>query len=177
MVAPVAVRLFDSALEIRFFAILLLLMGSKTQEDWPESIVLSKKSNPLFLLSSSMQIVTNVTIKSVCFQRSVAPDPLTYECGQSSNCWQNEAEGPRAMGQLDDREVRHERLKFQLRLKGRSLASIARQLGVSVSTVSLVSKGKNRSVRIERALAEALASTPEQLFPDRYPQQQGGQPK
>ncbi len=77
---------------------------------------------------------------------------------------------------IGDRDARHERLKFELRLRGQSLASVARQLDVTQSTVSMVSKGKNRSRRIERALANALETTPEQLFPDRYFEQEGGPP-
>jgi lambda repressor-like predicted transcriptional regulator len=39
--------------------------------------------------------------------------------------------------------------------------------------LTLVSKGFNRSQRIEKALAEAVGTAPEVLFPDRY---QGKQP-
>lgn len=67
----------------------------------------------------------------------------------------------------------HERLKAELRIRGTSLAQLARDLGVSDTSLSLVGKGYHRSARIERALAEALGTTPEALFPDRY---QGGEP-
>lgn len=62
----------------------------------------------------------------------------------------------------------HERLKAELRIRGSSLAQISRDLGVSDSALSLVGKGYHRSRRIEKALADAVGSTPEALFPDRY---------
>ena len=63
----------------------------------------------------------------------------------------------------------HERLKAELRIRGTSLAQISRELGVTDSALSLVGKGFHRSRRIEKALADAVDSTPEALFPDRYP--------
>ncbi len=67
----------------------------------------------------------------------------------------------------------HERLKAELRIRGTSLAQISRDLGVTDSALSLIGKGFHRSRRIEKALADAVGSTPEALFPDRYP---GGDP-
>ncbi len=67
----------------------------------------------------------------------------------------------------------HERLKAELRIRGTSLARVARDLGVSDAALTLVGKGCNRSRRIEKALAGAVGTTPEALFPDRY---QGGEP-
>ncbi|GFE49029.1 hypothetical protein So717_07820 [Roseobacter cerasinus] len=66
-----------------------------------------------------------------------------------------------------DRE-RHAHIKYQLELRGLSLAEIAEQIGVGASAVSSVSLGKSRSKRIEQALAAALDKTPEELFPERY---------
>ncbi|NVK62744.1 MAG: helix-turn-helix domain-containing protein [Rhodobacteraceae bacterium] len=63
----------------------------------------------------------------------------------------------------------HERLKMELRLRGKSIASVARELEVLRSTVTLVSQGLRRSLKIEKALAEAVEKTPAELFPDRYP--------
>lgn len=63
----------------------------------------------------------------------------------------------------------HERLKMELRLRGKSIASVARELEVLRSTVTLVSQGLRRSLKIERALADAVDTTPAELFPDRYP--------
>ncbi len=60
----------------------------------------------------------------------------------------------------------HERLKAELRINGTSLAQIARDLGVNDSALTLVGKRICRSKRIEKALAEAIGTTPEALFPD-----------
>lgn len=62
----------------------------------------------------------------------------------------------------------HERIKMRLRLAGSSLAAVARELGVSSSTVIIVSQGLRRSRRIEALIAAKLATTPERLWPDRY---------
>lgn len=62
----------------------------------------------------------------------------------------------------------HERLKMELRLRGKSIASVARELEVLRSTVTLVSQGLRRSLKIEKALADAVEKTPAELFPDRY---------
>lgn len=58
----------------------------------------------------------------------------------------------------------HDRLKAELRIRGNSLAQIARDLAVSYASVTPVGKGFQRSSRIERALAEAVGMTPEALF-------------
>lgn len=60
----------------------------------------------------------------------------------------------------------HERLKTELRRRGTSLNQVAKKLGVTSAAVSFVGLRKNRSVRIEKALADALDTTPELLFPD-----------
>jgi lambda repressor-like predicted transcriptional regulator len=63
----------------------------------------------------------------------------------------------------------HTRIKGALAIKGQSLSTIARALNVAPTTVSIVSRGFRRSRRIERAIAEAIGSTPEELWPLRYP--------
>lgn len=63
---------------------------------------------------------------------------------------------------------RHERIKMRLRLAGSSLSAIARDLGVQPTTVTAVSQGVRRSRRIESAIAAALATEPQKLWPDRY---------
>lgn len=42
--------------------------------------------------------------------------------------------------------IPHERLKMELRLRGKSIASIARELDVFRSSVTLVSQGKSAAV-------------------------------
>lgn len=63
---------------------------------------------------------------------------------------------------------RHERIKMALRLAGSSLAMVARDLDVHVSTVASVSRGKSRSRRIEDRIAVILATSPQRLWPERY---------
>jgi lambda repressor-like predicted transcriptional regulator len=65
-------------------------------------------------------------------------------------------------------EKQHDRIKCALALQGATLSSIARDLGVAPGTVSIVSRGFRRSRRIEKAIADALGSTPATLWPDRY---------
>jgi Ner family transcriptional regulator len=70
------------------------------------------------------------------------------------------------MTSLNDRE-RHQMIKLMLRAKSISFTDVARANNVTVSTVSLVSKGGAKSARLESALADALGLTREQLWPDR----------
>ncbi len=67
---------------------------------------------------------------------------------------------------LDDKL--HARIKGALVLKGLNLSSIARDLGVTPSSVSIVSRGFRRSRRIEQAIADALGCNPADLWPLRY---------
>ena len=62
----------------------------------------------------------------------------------------------------------HERIKMRLRLKGSSLAQIARELGLAPTTVTIVSQGFRRSRRIEAAIAARLGVAPARLWPERY---------
>jgi len=63
---------------------------------------------------------------------------------------------------------KHEIIKGMLQLKGTSISEVARDLGVAPTTVTVVSKGMRRSKRIETALAAAIGSTPEVVWPERY---------
>lgn len=58
--------------------------------------------------------------------------------------------------QISPAALRHEYVKYQLRLRGWSLAAIGRELGVSSATVSQVSAGKRTSERVTRAIEEKL---------------------
>lgn len=69
---------------------------------------------------------------------------------------------------MQPRLKRHEQVKMRLRLAGSSLAEVARELGVTSTTVTSVSQGAKRSRRIEALIAEKLQTTPEHLWPDRY---------
>ena len=73
-----------------------------------------------------------------------------------------------------DRE-RHARIKYELELRGMTLADIAREANVGTPAVSSVSVGKSRSKRLEALIAKAIGTTPSQLFPERYPKPEGDQ--
>ncbi len=64
--------------------------------------------------------------------------------------------------------VLHEHLKARLRIAGSGINALASEIGVSPSSVTVVSQGYRRSQRIEKALAAKLGTTAEQLWPDRY---------
>lgn len=62
----------------------------------------------------------------------------------------------------------HELLKYRLRSAGSSMAQISKILGISQSSVTIVSQGYRRSHRIQTEIARQLNTTSETLFPDRY---------
>lgn len=64
---------------------------------------------------------------------------------------------------------KRELIKAQLRSRGTSLSQIGRDLGLKPSTVSSVLAGA-RSLNVEHAIASALNTKPETLWPERYPQ-------
>ena len=68
----------------------------------------------------------------------------------------------------DNLRATHERIKCELRLRGTSLARIARELGVTNAAMTLASRGACRSRRIEAAIASALETTPDEIWPQRY---------
>lgn len=58
----------------------------------------------------------------------------------------------------------HEALKTALRMKDSSLAAIARQVGVSRTTVTLVGLRRLRVPRVEEALADAIDRPVDEVF-------------
>ena len=70
------------------------------------------------------------------------------------------------MTDFDKNRVQHELRKAELKIRGTSLAQLSRELGVSGTSMTLVSLRKHRSQRIENALAEALEVTVSELFAD-----------
>ena len=74
-----------------------------------------------------------------------------------------------------DWEKQHDHVKWLLSVHGRSLSDVAHALGVRPTSVTMVSKGRGRSRRIEAAIAEAAGLTTAQLWPSYYPDQIGGQ--
>ncbi|MDQ2069345.1 helix-turn-helix domain-containing protein [Natronospira bacteriovora] len=65
-----------------------------------------------------------------------------------------------------DSRQRREWIKYQLRLRGSSLAQVARDQGVSRDAATLALR--KPYPRMERAIADALGLRPEQLWPERY---------
>jgi transcriptional regulator with XRE-family HTH domain len=64
--------------------------------------------------------------------------------------------------------AKHELLKFRLRNEKKlTLSEIAKRLNIKPGSVTAVCQGYRRSRRVEQALANALDTTPEELFPDR----------
>lgn len=64
---------------------------------------------------------------------------------------------------------KHAFIKARLEIAGWSLSALAKSIGVAQSSVSTVSQGYRRSHKIQTAIASALGTTPEQLWPERYP--------
>lgn len=63
---------------------------------------------------------------------------------------------------------RHEMTKAKLKICGSSMSEIAREIGVSHSSITVVSQGYRRSSKIEAAIAEKLGIAVEDLYPERY---------
>lgn len=75
----------------------------------------------------------------------------------------------------EEQRVRHETLKFRLRLAQSSFADIARKLKVSPVTVQAVAQGRGRSARIEEKICEVIGcSHPAEIWPEYYPDHAGG---
>lgn len=70
---------------------------------------------------------------------------------------------------------RHAFIKARLEIAGWSLSALGKSIGVAQSSVSTVSQGYRRSHKIQSAIAEKLGTTPEKLWPDRYPPEQSTQ--
>lgn len=67
----------------------------------------------------------------------------------------------------NDARKRRAYILYQLKLRGLSLRSIAKKLGVSPQAVGAVALGST-SLPIESALASAIGLTPQQLFREHY---------
>ncbi len=79
-----------------------------------------------------------------------------------------------------DTMLRKEWVKYQLRLKGYSLAALGRKLGVSRSAPVLALR--QPYPRVERAIADILGMEPAAIWPERYdadgnPNRPMGRPK
>jgi len=63
---------------------------------------------------------------------------------------------------------RHLKIKYELQKAGSSFNQIARDLGISHSTVLAVSNSRGVSARVQDAIAEKLGVSPSELWPERY---------
>ncbi|MGB1264734.1 MAG: helix-turn-helix domain-containing protein [Nereida ignava] len=63
---------------------------------------------------------------------------------------------------------KHELLKARLRIAGSSLSAVARELSVSHSSVTVVSQGYRKSLRIQAALAAKIKKNASDIWPERY---------
>ncbi|WP_226554814.1 helix-turn-helix domain-containing protein [Celeribacter naphthalenivorans] len=69
---------------------------------------------------------------------------------------------------MNNTKKRHLTIRHKLALKGSSFSEIARSLGVSHTTVTAVSNGRSRSLRVADAIANKLGTTPHVLWPEIY---------
>ncbi len=71
------------------------------------------------------------------------------------------------MGFISSDVNKRELVKACLRTNGTSMSQIGRELGLKPSTISSVVAGA-RSQKVERAIADALRTDPEKIWPERY---------
>ncbi len=70
----------------------------------------------------------------------------------------------------------HLETKFALQRVGSSFNEIARELGISHSTVLAVSNRRAVSARVQEAIARKLGVSPASIWPERYPNGEEDQP-
>ncbi len=64
--------------------------------------------------------------------------------------------------------ARHERVKYLLRLNQSSLSDVAASLGISISTVSIVSQGRGKSQRVQASISQIIGIPIEKIWPEQY---------
>ncbi|MGL4575711.1 MAG: helix-turn-helix domain-containing protein [Burkholderiaceae bacterium] len=64
--------------------------------------------------------------------------------------------------------MRHAKIQFALKTLHRSFSDIARELGVTATSVASVSRREMRSARIESAIASAIGLGLDSVFPEWY---------
>lgn len=70
---------------------------------------------------------------------------------------------------LDATKVKHLEIKMRLQLVNSSFNEIARELGLSHSTVLDVSNSRGVSMKVAQAIANKIGSSPDELWPGKYP--------
>lgn len=63
--------------------------------------------------------------------------------------------------------VRHQQIREALKARGYTISDVARELGISPASVTIVSQGYRRSARTEEYLAMLIGTTADTLFPER----------
>lgn len=73
--------------------------------------------------------------------------------------------------------MHHEQIKAHIRMGGTTPAQIARELGVSPSTVYVVMQGKGKSLRIAKRICEVTNKLAAEVWPGSYPHLEAEQAK
>lgn len=68
----------------------------------------------------------------------------------------------------EQKRLRHERIKFELRSRGLSFAKLSKQEGLHRSVFAAISATTKRSRKAATLIAEAIGTTPEALWPEVY---------
>jgi lambda repressor-like predicted transcriptional regulator len=74
---------------------------------------------------------------------------------------------------VQDFKARHLKTKFLLQSAGSNFNEIARELGLSHSTVLSVSNSRSISARVQELIAEKVGVHPGEIWPERYPDYKG----
>lgn len=75
---------------------------------------------------------------------------------------------------MDDTKVKHLEIKMRLQLVNSSFNEIARELGLSHSTILDVSNSRGVSLKVAQAIASKIGSDPDELWPGKYPLRKKG---
>ncbi|WP_409567681.1 transcriptional regulator [Paracoccus sp. (in: a-proteobacteria)] len=67
-----------------------------------------------------------------------------------------------------ERRTRHEKIKYEIRRRGLSFAKLSEHEGLHRSVFAAVSAATKRSRRAARLIADVLDTTPEELWPEIY---------
>ncbi|MBO9409669.1 helix-turn-helix domain-containing protein [Shimia sp. R9_1] len=74
---------------------------------------------------------------------------------------------------VPDFKARHLRTKFLLQSAGSNFNEVARELGLSHSTVLSVSNSRSVSAKVQELIAKKIGVHPGEIWPERYPDNAG----
>ncbi|MBO9436996.1 helix-turn-helix domain-containing protein [Ruegeria sp. R13_0] len=74
---------------------------------------------------------------------------------------------------MQDLRERHLKTQYELQRAGSSFNEIARELGLSHSTVLSVSNSRSVSAKVQARIAEKIGVHPAEIWPERYPEYKG----